>query len=93
MATVWLRRPSLANHQESMTEVMEVSMQGKVRLVPAAAGGIGRATVVALSPFHPGRGWGPLCNTVIASDDMGEIVPEGSRVAALKYRSLAWGPS
>jgi hypothetical protein len=30
---------------------------------------------------------------VVMSDDMGEILPEGRRVAALKYGSLAWGHS
>jgi hypothetical protein len=44
--------------------------------------------------FHPGPdGWSLLRNGVVVSDDMGEIPPEGRRVAALKYGSLAWGHS
>ena len=44
--------------------------------------------------FHPGPDrWSLLRNGVIVSDDMGEILPEGRRVAALKYGSLAWGHS
>jgi NAD(P)-dependent dehydrogenase (short-subunit alcohol dehydrogenase family) len=81
---------------------MEVSRQGNVGLVPGGAGGIGRATVVAL----PGAGGcvvvsdlatlGPAVLRYFGcpvSDDMGEILPKASRVAVLKYRSLARGHS
>jgi len=97
---------------------MDVSKQGRVGLVPGGAGGIGRATVVAL----PGAGacvvvsdlagqragveetarlikeaaLGPAelrCSGCPVSDYMGEILPKGSRVAVLKYRSLARGHS
>ncbi|MCW2667249.1 MAG: hypothetical protein JWN57_2211 [Frankiales bacterium] len=39
-----------------------------------------------VSTTHPEQGWSLLCNGVVVFEDMGEILPDGSVVAA--HRSL-----